>query len=72
MNKKITVGVGVAVLAIVIAIVGVKEIAGDSAVEIPGEEHMEKTLQVQESNTATNTTSASTESGSTESSESGP
>lgn len=71
MNKKITVGVGVAVLAIVIAIVGVKEIAGDSAAEIPGEEHVEKTLHVQESNTTTNTTSES-ESGSTESSESGP
>ncbi len=72
MNKKITVCAGVAVLAIVIAIVGVKEISGDSAAEIPGEEHIEKTLHVQESNTTNNTTSESTESGSTESSESGP
>ena len=71
MNKKIIIGAGVAVLAIVIATIGIKEIAGDSAAEIPGEEHMEKTLNIQESNT-TKTTSESGESGSTESSESGP
>lgn len=71
MNKKIMIGAGIAVLAIVIATIGIKEIAGDSAAEIPGEEHMEKTLNIQESNT-TNTTSESGESGSTESSESGP
>lgn len=71
MNKKIMIGAGIAVLAIVIATIGIKEIAGDSAAEIPGEEHMEKTLNIQEANT-TNTTSESGESGSTESSESGP
>lgn len=71
MNKKIMIGAGIAVLAIVIATISIKEIAGDSAAEIPGEEHVEKTLNIQESNT-TNTTSESGESGSTESSESGP
>lgn len=71
MNKKIMIGAGIAVLAIVIATVGIKEIAGDSAAEIPGEEHVEKTLNIQESNT-TNATSESGEPGSTESSESGP
>lgn len=49
MNKKIPIGLGIAVLAIVITIVGVKAYFGDSATELPGEEKMEKTLNLQES-----------------------
>lgn len=71
MNKKIAIGAGIAVVAIAMAIVGVKTIAGDKAAEVPGEEHMESALHVQESNTA-NVTAPSAESRSTESSESGP
>ena len=70
MNKKIAVGAGIAVLVIAMAIVGVKTIAGDKATEVPGEEHMESALHIQESNTTNVTRSA--ESGSAESSESGP
>ncbi len=72
MNKKIVIGVGIAVLAIAIVIVGVKTTLGDKALGLPGEENTEGTLHLQESNTTTNTTTQSTESGSTESSESGP
>jgi hypothetical protein len=71
-NKKIAIGAGIAVLAIVAAIVGVKAIAGDKTTEVPGEEHMENALHIQESNTTTNATVPSTESGSAESTESGP
>lgn len=72
MNKKIVVGAGIAVLVIAVTIVGVKTIAGDKATEVPGEEHMESALHIQESNTTKNATTPSAESGSTESSESGP
>ncbi|MDE1765289.1 MAG: hypothetical protein KGI27_03325 [Thaumarchaeota archaeon] len=75
MNKKIVAGAGIAVLVVVMAVIGVKTIAGDKAAEVPGEEHMENALHIQESHTTNATTSAesgSAESGSTESSESGP
>ena len=49
MNKKIPIGVGIAVVAIVIIIVGAKAYFGDSATELPGEEKMENTLNLQES-----------------------
>ena len=49
MNKKIPIGIGIAVVAIVITIVGIKAYFGDSATELPGEEKMEKTLNLQES-----------------------
>ncbi|MGI0045869.1 MAG: hypothetical protein ACREBB_01585 [Nitrosotalea sp.] len=75
MNKKIVIGAGIAVLAIAIAIVGIKTTLGDKAVGLPGEENTESALHIQESNessSAANTTANSAESGSTESSESGP
>jgi hypothetical protein len=48
MNKKIPIGIGIAVVAIVIIIVGAKAYFGDSATELPGEEKMENTLNLQE------------------------
>ena len=49
MNKKIPIGVGIAAVIIVVMIVGIKAYFGDSATELPGEEKMEKTLNLQES-----------------------
>ena len=49
MNKKIPIGIGIAVVVIVVMIVGIKAYFGDSATELPGEEKMEKTLNLQES-----------------------
>ena len=49
MNKKIPIGIGIAALVIVVMIVGIKAYFGDSATELPGEEKMEKTLNLQES-----------------------
>lgn len=75
MNKKIVIGAGIAVVAIAIAIVGLKTTIGDKILGLPGEESTENALHLQESNqSATNTTKTteSGESGSAESSESGP
>ncbi len=77
MNKKIAIGAGIAVLAIAIAIVGVKTTMGDKALGLPGEESTENALHLQESNQSASTTNAaktteSGESSSAESSESGP
>lgn len=47
MNKKIPIGI-IAVVAIVVIIVGAKAYFGDSATELPGEEKMENTLNLQE------------------------
>ncbi|MHB8546167.1 MAG: hypothetical protein ACYDAJ_05320 [Nitrosotalea sp.] len=73
MNKKIAIGVGIALLAIV-AVVGIKTTLGDKAIGLPGEEHTESALHLQESNETPSTanTTKSVESTSTESSESGP
>ena len=49
MNKKIPIGIGIATVVIVVMIVGIKTYFGDSAAELPGEEKMEKTLNLQES-----------------------
>ena len=51
MNKKIVVGISVALVSIAILITGVKTYFGDSAVELPGEEKMESNLHLQESET---------------------
>ncbi len=67
MNKKILVGITITIVAIAV-VVGLKTILGDKAAELPGEEHTEKTLNLQETNKSTVN---STESGSTESGESG-
>lgn len=72
MNKKIAISAGIAIAVVAIAIVGVKTIAGDKATEIPGEEHMENALNIQESNTTSNTNTEPSESGTTESNEVGP
>lgn len=49
MNKKIPIAIGVAVVIIGIIIVGSKAYFGDSATEMPGEEKIEKSLNLQES-----------------------
>jgi len=71
MNKRVLVGITIAIIAVAGTVVGLKTILGDKATELPGEEHVEKTLNVQETNSTTNST-VSSESGSAESGESGP
>ena len=51
MNKKIVVGISVALVSIAILITGIKTYFGDSATELPGEEQMENSLHLQESGT---------------------
>jgi len=59
MNKKIVVGIGIGLVAIVISITGIKTYFGDSATELPGEETMENSLHLQESgNNAADATEA--------------
>ena len=74
MNKKILVGIAIAVIAIAVAVVGAKTILGDKALALPGEEHTEKALNIQENKTTVSSTgpvkSGSAPSG--ESAESGP
>jgi hypothetical protein len=72
MNKKIIFGIAVAVVTIAVVMVGLKTILGDKATELPGEEHAEKTLNLQETNKSTVNSAKSVESPSTESRESGP
>jgi pyrimidine deaminase RibD-like protein len=72
MNKKIIFGIAVAVVTIAVVMVGLKTILGDKATELPGEEHAEKTLNLQETNKSTVNSTKSVESPSTESRESGP
>ena len=72
MNKKILVGITIAIVAIAIVFVGLKIILGDKATEIPGEEHAENTLNLQETNRSADNSTKPAESGSTESTESGP
>jgi len=52
MNKKIIVGIAIAaVLVLSIGVIdSLKTTLGDESVELPGEEGMEKTLNIQESN----------------------
>ena len=72
MNKKILVGITIAIVAVAIVIIGLKTILGDKTTELPGEEHAEKALNLQETNKSTANSTKSVESGSTESGESGP
>ncbi|MBI3622553.1 hypothetical protein HY212_00545 [Candidatus Pacearchaeota archaeon] len=72
MNKKILVGITITIVVIAVVIVGLKTILGDKATELPGEEHTEKTLNLQETNKSTVNSTKSIESGSAESGESGP
>ena len=71
MNKKILVGIAIAIIAIAGTVVGLKNILGDKATEIPGEEHTEKALSLQEVNKTTVSTTGSIKSGTTPSGESG-
>jgi hypothetical protein len=75
MNKKILVGIAIAVIAIAVAVVGAKTILGDKALALPGEEHTEKALNIQETNKTTISSTGPVKSGSApsgESAESGP
>lgn len=72
MNKKIIVGITIAVIVIGVTVVGLKTILGDKATEVPGEERAEKALNIQETSNATVNSTGTVESGSTESGESGP
>ena len=73
MNKKILVGITITIIAIAGVVVGLKTILGDKATELPGEEHTENALNLQETNkTTAKSTVSSTESATAESGESGP
>ena len=72
MNKKILVAIAVAIVASAVVFVGLKTILGDKATELPGEEHTEKSLNIQEKTPLPSTTTASNQSFSAESKESGP
>jgi cell division protein YceG involved in septum cleavage len=48
MNKKILVGIAVAVIVVAVGIIGAKAMLGDKATELPGEEKVEKTLNIEE------------------------
>jgi negative regulator of sigma E activity len=72
MNKKILIGITIAIIAAAVTVVGLKTILGDKATELPSEEPVEKTLNLQETNNSTGNSTKSVESGSTESGESGP
>ena len=52
MNKKILLGISIAVIASAIAVVGIKGTFGDKAVGLPGEDKVENTLNIQEKNTS--------------------
>ena len=71
MNKKILIGIAAVIIVSAIVFVGLKTILGDKVTEVPGEEHTEKVLNIQEKNvTSSQPTQPSTNSA--ESNESGP
>lgn len=72
MNKKIIVGITIAIIAIAVAVVGAKTIMGDKALALPGEEHTEKALNLQETNKTIVASTGPVKSESAESGESGP
>ena len=53
MNKKVLVGIAVALVIAAVGIVGVKAMLGDAKTELPYEEQTEKTLNLQENPGAT-------------------
>jgi len=71
MNKKVLIGIAVALIIVAVGIIGVKAMLGDAKTEMPYEEQTEKTLNLQESPTATKS-SESTESGENEANERQP
>jgi len=48
MNKKIMVGIAIALIIIAVGMIGIKAMLGDEATELPYEEQTEKTLNLQE------------------------
>jgi hypothetical protein len=72
MNKKILVGIAITMIAIAVVVIGLKTITGDKALVLPGEEHTENALNLQETNKSTSNSTEPAKSGSTESGESGP
>jgi len=48
MNKKILAGIAVAVIIVAVGIIGAKAMLGDKATELPGEEKVEKSLNIEE------------------------
>ena len=48
MNKKILIGIAIAIIIVAIGIVGIKAMLGDESTELPYEEKIEKTLNIQE------------------------
>jgi len=71
MNKKILVGIAIAIIAISIVVVGVKNTLGDKALALPGEENTEKALNIQETNKTITSSTGSVNSGSAPSGEAG-
>ena len=72
MNKKIAVTIAVVIVTCAIMFVGLKTILGDKATELPGEEHTEKILNIQEKTPSPSKLTLSNESIFNESKESGP
>jgi len=68
MNKKILAGIAVAVIIVAVGIIGAKAMLGDKATELPGEEKVEKSLNIEEGKG----NPESGESGENEANENGP
>jgi hypothetical protein len=71
MNKKILVGIVIAIVAVGVGIVSIKAMLGDAATELPYEEQSEKVLNLQESSTPANSANSGEAGESGESGESG-
>jgi hypothetical protein len=71
MNKKILVGIAIAIIAISVTVVGIKNTLGDKALALPGEENTEKALNIQETNKTTASSTEPVKSGSAPSGEAG-
>ena len=72
MNKKILIGIAAVVMVSAIVFVGLKTTLGDKVTEIPGEEHAEKVLNIQEKNATSSQPAQPSTPSSAESNESGP
>ena len=72
MNKKILAGIAITIIVISIPVVGVKNILGDKALALPGEENTEKALNLQENNKTIVVSAEPVKSGSSSSGESEP
>lgn len=72
MNKKILIGIAIAVIASTIVVIGLKETLGDKAVGLPGEDKVENSLNIQEKNTSSSQSTQPSTPSSSESKESGP